>query len=154
MLDRFSVRAKRVINLARKEAVAHNHEYLGTEHILLGLIAEGSGVAADVLANMGVKLHQVGAALDKIVRHGPSAVATPQLPFTPRAKKVLELAMEEAVDLGHDYVGTEHILLGLLKEHEGIAAQVLIGLHVNLADARRAVLEHLDAHIREAARGQ
>lgn len=145
MFDRFTDRAKKVMNLARQEAQRFNHEYLGTEHVLLGLVQEGSGVAANVLKNMGVDLARIRAEIEKLVKSGPSMVTMGQLPFTPRAKKVLELSMEEAHNLGHNYIGTEHLLLGLIKENEGIAAKVLTNLGVKLEDVREEVLEFLGA---------
>src|SRR5258706_12334615 len=145
MFDRFTDRAKKVMNLARQEAQRFNHEYLGTEHILLGLVQEGSGVAANVLKNMSIDLNKIRAEVEKIVKTGPSMVTMGQLPFTPRAKKVLELSMEEASNLGHNYIGTEHLLLDLIKENEGIAAQVLMNLGVKLEDVREEVLEFLGA---------
>ena len=149
MFDRFTDRAKKVMNLARQEAQRFNHEYLGTEHVLLGLVQEGSGVAANVLKNMGIDLNKIRSEVEKIVKTGPSMVTMGQLPFTPRAKKVLELAMEEASNLGHNYIGTEHLLLGLIKENEGIAAQVLLNLGVKLEDVREEVLEFLGADTTE-----
>ena len=145
MFDRFTDRAKKVMNLARQEAQRFNHEYLGTEHILLGLVQEGSGVAANVLKQMGVDLSRIRTEVEKIVKTGPSMVTMGQLPFTPRAKKVLELSLEEASNLGHNYIGTEHLLLGLIKENEGIAAQVLMNLGVKLEDVREEVLDFLGA---------
>ena len=145
MFDRFTDRAKKVMNLARQEAQRFNHEYLGTEHVLLGLVQEGSGVAANVLRNMQVDLAKIRTEVEKLVKSGPSMVTMGQLPFTPRAKKVLELSMEEAGNLGHNYIGTEHLLLGLIKENEGIAAKVLTNLGVKLEDVREEVLEFLGA---------
>ncbi|MEM7311114.1 MAG: ATP-dependent Clp protease ATP-binding subunit [Planctomycetota bacterium] len=145
MFDRFTDRAKKVMNLARQEAQRFNHEYLGTEHILLGLVQEGSGVAANVLRNMGIDLSKIRTEVEKLVKTGPSMVTMGQLPFTPRAKKVLELSMEEGGNLGHNYIGTEHLLLGLIKENEGIAAKVLTNLGVKLEDVREEVLEFLGA---------
>ena len=145
MFDRFTDRAKKVMNLARQEAQRFNHEYLGTEHILLGLVQEGSGVAANVLRNMTIDLAKIRNEVEKLVKTGPSMVTMGQLPFTPRAKKVLELSMEEAGNLGHNYIGTEHLLLGLIKENEGIAAKVLTNLGVKLEDVREEVLEFLGA---------
>ena len=149
MFDRFTDRAKKVMNLARQEAQRFNHEYLGTEHVLLGLVQEGSGVAANVLKNMNVDLDKIRMEVEKIVKTGPSMVTMGQLPFTPRAKKVLELSMEEAGNLGHNYIGTEHLLLGLIKENEGIAAQVLLNLGVKLEDVREEVLDFLGADTSE-----
>jgi len=145
MFDRFTDRAKKVMSLARQEAQKFNHEYIGTEHILLGLVQEGNGVAASVLQKMGVDLEKIRQEVEKIVKSGPSMATMSNLPFTPRAKKVLELAMEEASQLGHNYIGTEHLLLGLIKENEGIAAQVLLNLRVKLEDVRNQVLEFLGA---------
>ena len=145
MFDRFTDRAKKVMNLARQEAQRFNHEYLGTEHVLLGLVQEGSGVAANVLRNMQIDLAKIRAEVEKLVKTGPSMVTMGQLPFTPRAKKVLELSVEEAGNLGHNYIGTEHLLLGLIKENEGIAAKVLTNLSVKLEDVREEVLEFLGA---------
>ena len=145
MFDRFPDRAKKVMNLARQEAQRFNHEYLGTEHILLGLVQEGSGVAANVLRQMSIDLSKIRSEVEKLVKTGPSMVTMGQLPFTPRAKKVLELSMEEASNLGHNYIGTEHLLLGLIKENEGIAAKVLTNLNVKLEEVREEVLEFLGA---------
>src|SRR5262249_58856502 len=145
MFDRFTDRAKRVRSSARQEAMKFNHEYIGTEHILLGLVQEGSGVAANVLKNMNIDLEKIRHEVEKIVKTGPSMVTMGQLPFTPRAKKVLELSMEEAGNLGHNYIGTEHLLLGLIKETEGIAAKVLTNLGVKLEDVREEGLEFLGA---------
>jgi len=145
MFDRFTDRAKKVMSFARQEAQKFNHEYIGTEHILLGLVQEGSGVAANVLKNMSIDLEKIRHEVEKIVKTGPSMVTMGQLPFTPRAKKVLELSMEEASQLSHNYIGTEHLLLGLIKENEGIAAQVLMNLGVKLEDVREEVLEFLGA---------
>ena len=145
MFDRFTDRAKKVMNFARQEAQRFNHEYLGTEHILLGLIKEGDGVAAHVLKNMGIDMTKIRMEIEKIVKTGPSMVTMGQLPFTQMAKKVLELSMEEASSLSHNYIGTEHLLLGLIKENEGIAAQVLQNLGVKLEDVREEVLDFLGA---------
>ena len=145
MFDRFTDRAKKVMSFARQEAMKFNHEYIGTEHILLGLVQEGSGVAANVLKNMTVDLDKIRHEVEKIVKTGPSMVTMGQLPFTPRAKKVLELSLEEASQLSHNYIGTEHLLLGLIRENEGIAAQVLMNLGVKLEEVREEVLEFLGA---------
>jgi len=145
MFDRFTDRAKKVMSFARQEAMKFNHEYIGTEHILLGLVQEGSGVAANVLKNMTIDLEKIRHEVEKIVKTGPSMVTMGQLPFTPRAKKVLELSMEEASQLSHNYIGTEHLLLGLIRENEGIAAQVLMNLGVKLDEVREEVLEFLGA---------
>ncbi len=145
MFDRFTDRAKKVMSFARQEAMKFNHEYIGTEHILLGLVQEGSGVAANVLKNMTIDLEKIRHEVEKIVKTGPSMVTMGQLPFTPRSKKVLELSMVEASQLAHNYIGTEHLLLGLIRENEGIAAQVLMNLGVKLDEVREEVLEFLGA---------
>src|SRR5215813_1381628 len=145
MFDRFTDRARKVMNLAKSEAQRLNHEYIGTEHILLGLVQEGSGVAANVLRNMGIDLKRIRAEIEKLVKGSSTMVPMGNLPFTPRAKKVLELSLEEASQLGHNYIGTEHLLLGLIKENEGIAAKVLTNLGVKLEDVREEVLEFLGA---------
>jgi len=147
MFDRFTDRARKVMGLARQEAQRFNHDYIGTEHILLGLIQEGSGVAADVLKNLDVDPKRIRQEIEKLVSHGTTMVTMGQLPFTPRAKKVLELALEEASNLGHNYIGTEHLLLGLIREQEGIAAQVLQNLNVRLEEVREEVLELLGAEV-------
>lgn len=147
MFDRFTDRARKVMGLARQEAQRLNHEYIGTEHILLGLVQEGSGVAANVLKNLDIDLRKIRQEVEKIVKTGPSMVTMGQLPFTPRAKKVLELALEEASHLGHNYIGTEHILLGLIKEQDGKAAKVLQNLGVKLDTVREEVLDFLGAEL-------
>jgi len=147
MFDRFTDRARKVMSLAKNEAQRLNHEYIGTEHILLGLVHEGSGVAANVLRNMQIDLKKIRMELEKVVKGSATLVSMGQLPFTPRAKKVLELALEEASQLGHNYIGTEHLLLGLIKESEGIAARVLLNLGVKLEDVREEVLEFLGADV-------
>ena len=136
MFERFTDRARRVMGLANQEAQRFNHESIGTEHILLGLIKEGSGIAANVLRNLGVDLKIVRMEIEKKVPAGHDLISMGRLPFTPRAKKVIELAIEEARALGHNYVGTEHLLLGLVRESEGVAAQVLAG--TGLAPKRSA----------------
>ncbi len=145
MFDRFTERARKVMSLARQEAQRFNHDYIGTEHILLGLVQEGSGVAAQVLRNLEVEPRKIRVEVEKIVKNGTNMVTMGQLPFTPRAKKVLELALEEAQNLGHSYIGTEHLLLGLIRENEGIAAQVLLNLGTKLEEVREEVLELLGA---------
>ena len=145
MFERFTERARKVMSLARQEAQRFNHEYIGTEHILLGLVQEGSGVAANVLKNMDVELRKIRIEVEKMVKSGSNIIQMGQLPFTPRAKKVLELALEEANNLGHNYIGTEHLLLGLLRENESVAAQVLLNLGLKLEDVREEVLEFLGA---------
>ncbi len=143
MYERFTDRARKVMQLANQEAQRFNHEYIGTEHILLGLVKEGSGVAANVLKNLDVDLRRIRSEVEKLVQSGPEMVTMGKLPQTPRAKKVLEYAMEEARNLNHNYVGTEHILLGLLREQEGVAAQVLMNLGLKLEEVREEVLNLL-----------
>ncbi len=147
MFERFTERARKVMALANQEAQRFNHEYIGTEHILLGLVKEGSGVGANVLKNLGVDLHKVRMEVEKLVKAGPDMVTMGKLPKTPRAKKVVEYAIEEARNLSHNYVGTEHILLGLLREHEGVAAQVLMNLGLKLDEVREEVLNLLGAGV-------
>ncbi|MEI6741130.1 MAG: Clp protease N-terminal domain-containing protein, partial [Gemmatimonadaceae bacterium] len=140
----FTERVRKVLAMAREEAARLHHEYVGTEHILLGLIREGEGVAAAVLQNLNVDLDDITLKIEETVKKGKAAQATgPDLPYTSRAKKVLELAMAEARDLSHSYVGTEHLLLGLLREEKGIAAQVLSDAGVNLEAARAETLRLL-----------
>ncbi|HET9454488.1 MAG TPA: ATP-dependent Clp protease ATP-binding subunit [Gemmatimonadaceae bacterium] len=140
----FTERVRKVLAMAREEAARLHHEYVGTEHILLGLIREGEGVAATVLQNLNVELDEIQQKIEETVKKGKAAQATgPDLPYTSRAKKVLELAMSEARELGHSYVGTEHLLLGLLREEKGIAAQVLTDAGVNLEAARQETLRIL-----------
>ncbi|MBI3291227.1 MAG: ATP-dependent Clp protease ATP-binding subunit [Elusimicrobia bacterium] len=143
MSNRFTERAQRVILIAQEEAKRLNHDYVGTEHILLGLIALGEGVAAQVLANLGVDLRRVRAEIEKIVGTGDNVMLLGEIPFTPRAKKVLELAVEEAQNMGHSHVGTEHLLLGLIREEEGVAAQVLENLGGRLDLVREEVISLL-----------
>src|SRR4051794_27677542 len=143
MSNRFTERAQRVILIAQEEAKRLNHDYVGTEHILLGLIALGEGVAAQVLANLGVDLRRVRTEIEKIVGTGDNVMLLGEIPFTPRAKKVLELAVEEAQNMGHNYVGTEHLLLGLIREEEGVAARVLENLGVRLDVVREEVISLL-----------
>src|SRR5687768_10845251 len=140
----FTERVRKVLAMAREEAERLRHEYVGTEHILLGLIREGEGVAAAVLQNLSVDLDEIQQKIEDTVKKGKAASATgPDLPYTSRAKKVLELAMSEARELAHSYVGTEHLLLGLLREEKGIAAQVLTDAGVNLEAARAETLRIL-----------
>src|SRR3954453_1309691 len=145
MYERFTDRARKVMQLANQEAQRFNHEYIGTEHILLGLVKEGSGVAANVLKNLDVDLRKIRLEVEKIVQTGPGGdqVVLGKLPHTPRAKKVIEYSVEEARNLNHNYVGTEHLLLGLLREQEGVAAQVLMNLGLKLEDVREEVLNLL-----------
>ncbi|MFH1619979.1 MAG: ATP-dependent Clp protease ATP-binding subunit [bacterium] len=143
MSTRFTERAQRVILIAQEEAKRLNHDYVGTEHILLGLIALGEGVAAQVLANLGIDLRRVRVEIEKIVGTGDNMMLLGEIPFTPRAKKVLEYAVEEAQHMGHSYIGTEHILLGLIREEEGVAARVLENLGLKLDVVREEVLNLL-----------
>jgi ATP-dependent Clp protease ATP-binding subunit ClpC len=145
MFERFTDRARKVMALANQEAQRFNHEYIGTEHILLGLVKEGSGVGANVLKNLDIDLRKVRLEVEKLVKSGPDMVTMGKLPQTPRAKKVIEYAIEEARNLNHNYVGTEHLLLGLLREHDGVAAQVLRNLNVKLEEVREEVLNLLGA---------
>ena len=132
MFNRFTERARKVILLAKEEAKRFNHDYIGTEHILLGLIREGEGVAAAVLASLGLNSDSIRIEVEKLVKPGPATIISGDIPFTPKAKKVIELAMEEARELGHNYIGTEHLLLGLIREGEGVASQVLMNLGLDL----------------------
>ena len=147
MFERFTDRARKVMALANQEAQRFNHEYIGTEHILLGLVKEGSGVGATVLKNLDVDIKKLRFGIEKLVKSGPDMVTMGKLPQTPRAKKVIEYAIEEARSLNHNYVGTEHILLGLLRESEGIAAQVLMDQGLKLEDIRQEVLNLLGAGV-------
>jgi len=143
MFDRFTERARKVIILAKEEAKRFNHDYIGTEHILLGLIKEGESVAAAVLQNLGLSLDTIRLEVEKLVQFGPSTIVSGDIPFTPKAKKVIELAMDEARRLGHNYIGTEHLLLGLIKEGEGVASHVLMNLGLNLNKVRSEVIKLL-----------
>ncbi len=145
MFNRFTERARKVIILAKEEARRFNHDYIGTEHILLGLIREGEGVAATVLEKMGMDLQTIRLEVEKVVQPGPTTQILGDIPFTPRAKKALELAAEEARALGHNYIGTEHILLGLIREGESVASQVLLNLGLDLDRVRNEVLQVLGA---------
>jgi ATP-dependent Clp protease ATP-binding subunit ClpC len=147
MFERFTDRARKVMALANQEAQRFNHEYIGTEHILLGLVKEGSGVGATVLKNLDVDIKKLRLEVEKLVKSGPDMVTMGKLPHTPRAKKVIEFAIEEARSLNHNYVGTEHLLLGLLRESEGIAAQVMMNLGLRLEDVRQEVLNLLGAGV-------
>jgi ATP-dependent Clp protease ATP-binding subunit ClpC len=147
MFERFTDRARKVMALANQEAQRFNHEYIGTEHILLGLVKEGSGVGANVLKNLDIDLRKVRLEVEKLVKSGPDMVTMGKLPQTPRAKKVIEYAIEEARALNHNYVGTEHLLLGLLREHDGVAAQVLMNLGLKLEEVREEVLNLLGAGV-------
>ena len=137
--DKFTERARKVLQLAQEEAQRFNHNYIGTEHLLLGLVREGEGVAAKVLANLGVELNKVRSAVEFIIGRGDRTV-TGDIGLTPRAKKVIELSVDEARRLNHHYIGTEHLLLGLVREGEGIAAGVLESLGVSLDKVRSQVI--------------
>ena len=153
MFERFTDRARRVVVLAQEEARMLNHNYIGTEHILLGLIHEGEGVAAKALESLGIALEGVRQQVEEIIGQGQQAPSG-HIPFTPRAKKVLELSLREALQLGHNYIGTEHILLGLIREGEGVAAQVLVKLGADLNRVRQQVLQQLSGSAgREPAEG-
>jgi len=147
MFERLTDRARKVMALANQEAQRFNHEYIGTEHILLGLVKEGSGVGANVLKNLDIDLRKVRLEVEKLVKSGPDMVTMGKLPQTPRAKKVIEYAIEEARSLNHNYVGTEHLLLGLLREQDGVAAQVLMNLGLKLEEVREEVLNLLGAGV-------
>ena len=145
MFERFTDRARRVLVLAQEEARLLNHNFIGTEHILLGLIHEGEGVAAKALESLGISLEAVREKVEELIgpASGPSAGSPP---FTPRAKKVLELSLREALQLGHNYIGTEHMLLGLVREGEGVAAQVLTSLGADLSRVRQQVIQILSGY--------
>src|SRR6266545_5389597 len=142
VFERFTDRARRVIPLAQEEARRLNHNYIGTEHLLLGLLSEGEGVAAKALEGLGISLEAVRVQVQELIGRGQAA-PTGHIPFTPRAKKVLELSLREALQLGHNYIGTEHILLGLIREGEGVGAQVLVKLGAKLDRLRREVVQLL-----------
>ncbi len=154
MFERLTDRARKVMALANQEAQRFNHEYIGTEHILLGLVKEGSGVGANVLKNLDIDLRKVRLEVEKLVKSGPDMVTMGKLPQTPRAKKVIEYAIEEARNLNHNYVGTEHLLLGLLREHDGVAAQVLMNLALKLEEVREEVLNLLGAGVEPEEAGE
>jgi ATP-dependent Clp protease ATP-binding subunit ClpC len=145
VFERFTDRARRVVVLAQEEARLLDHNYIGTEHLLLGLIQEQDGVAAKALVAMGVRLETVRSQVEEMIGRGHD-VPRGHIPFTPRAKKVLELSLREALQLGHNYIGTEHILLGLVREGDGVAAQVLNNLMVNLDRVRQTVIQLLSGY--------
>jgi ATP-dependent Clp protease ATP-binding subunit ClpA len=145
MFERFTDRARQVVVLAQEEARMLNHNYIGTEHLLLALVREGHGVAAKALESLGISLEAVRQQVEEIIGRGKKAPSG-HIPFTPRAKKVLELSLRESLQLGHDYIGTEHILLGLLREGEGVAAQVLVRLGADLNRVREEVVQLLARH--------
>lgn len=142
MFERYTDRARRVIVLAQEEARMLSHNFIGTEHLLLGLIHEGDGVAAQALTALDISLEAVRSQVEEIIGQGNETPAG-HIPFTPRAKKVIELSLREALQLGHNYIGTEHVLLGLIREGEGVAAQVLVKLGAELTTVRRQVIEIL-----------
>jgi len=152
MFERFTERARQVVVLAQEEARALKHNYIGTEHLLLGLLREEEGVAARVLDSLQISTEEVRAAVVRIVGTGEE-VATGQIPFTPRAKKVLELALREALSLGHNYIGTEHILLGLIREDEGVAARILLDLDAEPEKIRNEVMRTLSGPTRRGQTG-
>jgi ATP-dependent Clp protease ATP-binding subunit ClpC len=145
VFERFTDRSRRVVVLAQEEARMLNHNYIGTEHILLGLVHEGEGVAARALGSMSISLEAIRREVQEAIGQGQAA-PTGHIPFTPRAKKVLELSLREALQLGHNYIGTEHILLGLVREGEGVAAQVLEKLGASLDRVRLAVIQLLSGY--------
>jgi ATP-dependent Clp protease ATP-binding subunit ClpC len=142
MFERFTERARQVVVLAQDEARIVRHNYIGTEHLLLGLLREDEGLAGRVLVDLGVSLEDVRAQVARIIGAGDEA-ATGQIPFTPRAKKVLELSLREAMALGHNYIATEHILLGLLRENEGVAVRILLDLGVDAEKIRHEIVRKL-----------
>ena len=156
MFERFTDRARRVLVLAQEEARQLNHSFIGTEHILLGLIHEGEGVAAKVLDSLGITLEAVRGRVEEAIgttSHTP--IGSP--PFTPRAKKVLELSLREALQLGHSYIGTEHMLLGIVREGDGVAAQVLVSLGADLGRVRQQVMQMMSGYqgwVAEGSRDQ
>tara|TARA_B100000614_G_scaffold262909_1_gene300507 strand:+ start:81048 stop:81689 length:642 start_codon:yes stop_codon:yes gene_type:complete len=143
MFERFTDRARKIMALANQECQRLNHEYIGTEHILLGLAKEGNGVGCAALKKLGVSLDDIIANVNKLVRKGPEMVTMGRLPQTPRAKKIVEYAIEQAKGLGHNYVGSEHILLGILQEHDGVAAQILMNMGVTIDKTKTAIVQVL-----------
>jgi ATP-dependent Clp protease ATP-binding subunit ClpA len=146
LFDRFTDRARKVMALSQEEAKRFNHEYIGTEHLLLGLVKEGKGVASNALKNLDIDLRKVRLEVEKRIRSGPDMVASSVLTQTPRAKKVIEYAIEEARNLNHNYVGTEHLLLGLIRDPEGISGEVFMYLGLNIERARGAVIAILTGY--------
>lgn len=145
MFERFTEKARRVVVYAQEEARMLNQNYIGTEHLLLGLIREQDGIAAKALESLNISLEDVHQQVEDLIGRG-TFVPTGHIPFTPRAKKVLELSLREALQLGHNYIGTEHVLLGLIREGEGVAAQVLLNLGADLEKVRSAVIQLLSGH--------
>jgi ATP-dependent Clp protease ATP-binding subunit ClpA len=152
VFERFTDRARRVVVLAQEESRRLNHNYIGTEHVLLGLISEDEGIAAQVLRDTGLNLATLRTQVEQIIGHG-SQEPSHHIPFTPRAKKVLELSLREALQLQHNYIGTEHILLGLIREGEGVAAQVLHNHGASLEVMRRNVLDKVRGSAEQHTRG-
>jgi len=150
MFERFTNRARRVVVLAQEEARRLKHDYIGTEHILLGLIADGEGTAARVLDGIGIRLDTVRDQVEQIIGSGKSVSSGGPIPFTPRAKKVLELSLREALQLGSNYIGTEHILLGIIREGHGVAAQILTSLGGDLSVVRMHVIRTTPADVEHA----
>ena len=150
MFERFTDRARKIMAMANQEALHFNHEYIGTEHILLGLVKEGSGVGANVLKNLKVDLLTVRLEVEKLIKVGPKQIPQSKLPQTPRAKKVLEYAIEESRNFDHNYVGSEHLLLGLMREKDAVGAQVLMHMGLQLGQMRNEVLELLGTDERPA----
>ncbi len=148
MFERFTDRARRVVVFAQEEARGLGHDYIGTEHALLGLVREGSGLAVQVLQASGIALETIRLRVDEVVSRGEGSPPG-HIPFTAQAKDVLRLALLESTELGHDYIGTEHILLGLIREGDGVGARVLTGLGVNLAGAREHVVRILEDYKRQ-----
>jgi hypothetical protein len=153
MFERFTDRARRVVVLAQGEARMLDHDYIGTEHILLGLIHEGEGVAAKALESLGISLDAVRQQVEELIGRGQQAPSG-HIPFTPRGKKVLELSLRESLQLGHNYIGTEHILLGLIREGDGVAAQVLVKLGADLNRVRQQVIQLLHGYQAQEATRQ
>ena len=151
MFQRFTDRARQVVVLAQTEARRLDHNYIGTEHILLGLIREGEGVAAEALKSLRISLDPVRQQVEEIIGRGQETLQG-HIPFTPRAKKVLELSLRESLQLGHNYIGTEHILLGLIREGDGVAAQVLVRLGADLNRVRQQIIQMLNKHPAEEPR--
>ena len=153
MFNRFTDRSRKVILMAKQEALKLNHDYIGTEHILLALIQEGVGVASAVLQNSGLSYDQLRLAVEERVQPGPSPIVSGDLPFTPKAKKMIELAMDEARNLGHNYIGTEHLLLAVIQD-EGVAQQVLQSLGLDLGKTRQEVKDLLQIGIKPSMSGR
>jgi ATP-dependent Clp protease ATP-binding subunit ClpC len=153
LFERFTERARQVVVLAQDEARALKHNYIGTEHILLGLLREEEGLAARVLESLDITVEEVRAQIARIVGQGDE-VTTGQIPFTPRAKKVLELALREALSLGHNYIGTEHLLLGLVRENEGVAARILLDFDADAEKVRNEVIRMLSSRLGGRGPGQ